>query len=157
MAKVSIYVSEELRARMLEVGDQINWSEIARPSFEQAIANYNHERNRDMSTTIERLKASKQQYVANAKNYGKKFGREWAANSACYIDLHNISKMDLNRYELCPGTIANAIEAVIDPECTYGGHFTEITFKTDFMPSDDWLIAWVEGAQEVYSEVKDHL
>src|SRR4051812_27989218 len=37
MARVSIYVSDELKAEMDKAGDAINWSQIARPAFMAAL------------------------------------------------------------------------------------------------------------------------
>lgn len=37
MARISIYVPDDLKALMDAAGDTINWSEVARPAFEAAL------------------------------------------------------------------------------------------------------------------------
>jgi hypothetical protein len=59
MAKLNLYVPDDLKARMDAVSDNVNWSEVARPAFQAAVANYEHRKGRNMTTAIERLRASK--------------------------------------------------------------------------------------------------
>ena len=98
MARVSIYVPDELKARMDQAGDAINWSEIARPAFQAALAAYEHRKGQTMSTAVERLRASKQEYEQEESTSGEDAGRAWAKDDAEYGELVAISKIDLGAW-----------------------------------------------------------
>src|SRR5215831_16670109 len=93
MARVSIYVPDELKERMDKVGEAINWSEIARPGFLSAIANHEHRQGKSMTTVIERLRVSKQKYAAETIEFGDRVGREWASDSAEYEQLIRVASL----------------------------------------------------------------
>src|SRR5207249_2974358 len=99
MARVSIYVPDELKARMDEVGDGVNWSEIVRPAIHSTIAEYQHRRSRNMQTAIERLRASKQEQVAEDEQSGVQDGRAWAESDASYRDLVRVSALPASAIE----------------------------------------------------------
>ena len=42
MARVSIYISDELKARMDKVGEAANWSGIVRPAILSEVASHEH-------------------------------------------------------------------------------------------------------------------
>lgn len=54
MARVSIYVSDELKARMDAAEDGINWSEVARACFEKALDNQHIDVTDDSPTNLAR-------------------------------------------------------------------------------------------------------
>jgi hypothetical protein len=93
MAKLNLYVPDDLKARMDAVSDNVNWSEVARPAFQAAVANYEHRKGRNMTTAIERLRASKQETVVSEEASGKAEGRRWAENYASYDDLRRVAKI----------------------------------------------------------------
>ena len=158
MARVSIYVSDELKARMAEVGDALNWSDIARPAFEAAIADFNHRRGKSMMTAIERLKASKQGYLEHSAKNGAKAGREWAQNTASFYELKQVSQIDLSHYEGDNSDISWAIHRATDPD-DLNAHddMPQILFGDRTWPTEEWMVAWVRGAQEFFQEVEDQL
>lgn len=157
MARVSIYVSDDLKSRMAEVGDALNWSDIARPAFEAAIATFNHQRGRNMETVIERLRASKAQYTHHAEGHGKAAGRQWGSDKASFFELRAISELDLGVLTDNLERIEGAIVRALDPENTYGSDAAEIIFGDRAWPTKEWLLGWIEGAQELFEEVKDQL
>ena len=157
MARVSIYVSDELKSRMAETGDALNWSDIARPAFETAIATFNHRKGRNMDTVIERLRASKAQFTHNAEAYGKKAGRQWASDKAGFAELRAIAELDVDALTDDLDSIGTAIVRSIDPEDTYGSDAPEILFGERTWPTKEWLLGWVEGAQELFAEIEDKL
>jgi predicted transcriptional regulator len=158
MARVSIYVSDELKARMAEVGDALNWSDIARPAFEAAIADFNHRRGRSMTTAIERLKASKQHYLENTTKYGAEAGRDWAQNTASFYELKQVSQIELSHYERDASDISWAIHRATDPDdINRHDDIPEILFGERTWPTEEWMVAWVRGAQEFFQEVENQL
>jgi hypothetical protein len=77
MARITLYVPDDFKARMDAAGDGINWSEVARPALTTALAAFEHSKGRNMTTAIERLRASKREGEQNAKLFGNKAGRAW--------------------------------------------------------------------------------
>ena len=46
---------------------------------------------------------------------------------------------------------------VSDDLNTYGSDAAEIIFGDRAWPTKEWLLGWIEGAQELFEEVKDQL
>ncbi|RVU12500.1 hypothetical protein [Methylobacterium oryzihabitans] len=158
MARVSIYVSDELKARMAEVGDALNWSDIARPAFETAISNFNHRKGQSMMTAIERLRASKQNYLQNSAQNGASSGREWAQNHASFYELKQVSNIDLDLRHLGLEDLAWTVHRAVDPDDSIRhDDFPNVIFGDSKWPSDEWLTGWVQGAQQFFEEVEDQL
>lgn len=155
MPRVSIYISEDLKARMDEVEDAINWSEVARPAFQSAIANFQHRRTRNMDTAIERLRASKQDATKNDIEAGREAGRDWAGDFAEYAELARLSKTDLD------GNYAGAwdvLKHAISPDDGMSHEeILEYCFGEEEPDSDEYVGGFVEGAQELFDEIKDQL
>jgi hypothetical protein len=156
MARVSIYVDDDLKARMDETGGEINWSEVARPAFESAIANLKHQRSRTMDTAIERLRASKQKAVEHDFERGRIDGRDWAQDTAEYADLANLAKVDLNRnYQYAWKMLKKAVSPEDEmsdgeiKEYCFGGDETALT--------DEYVGGFVDGAQEFFEQIKGRL
>jgi hypothetical protein len=157
MARVSIYVTDDLKARMDGVGESVNWSEIVRPAIQAAIATQEHRRGQNMSTAIERLRASKQESAHRDEMEGREHGREWAETHASYDDLRRLAKIIFapNDYR---GAFS-ALSAAINPldemtaaevkEYCFGNENEDIT--------DEYVGAWIEGVQEFFEEVRDKL
>lgn len=157
MARVSIYVSDEMKARMSEAGDALNWSDIARPAFEAALAAYSHRKDKSVQTAIERLRASKAQHVQEQTSDAKQNGRAWAADDAEFAQLKRVADIDADALELL-GDAWSSIRNATDPEgdLTVAELCNEL-FGDEDNRDDEWLIAWIKGAQEFYAEVADQL
>ncbi|MCJ2054760.1 hypothetical protein [Methylobacterium sp. J-070] len=151
-------MSDELKARMAETGDALNWSDIARPAFETAIAAFNHRKGQNMSTAIERLRASKAAYQGARDQDGKSAGRDWATHHAEFGDLKRLGDIDVSLYFDDPDTIWRAIKAAVDPDDTEEDRdLAERLFDDRHPPEGGYLVAWVEGAQEFFAEVENQL
>lgn len=97
MARVSIYVPDDMKARMDEVGeDRVNWSSVAQVAFRLAIINAALTREPKMEDVIERLKASKAVDDQRDHAQGVTEGREWAAKQATYRHLKTVANVDLS-------------------------------------------------------------
>ena len=90
MAKLNLYVPDDLKKRMDAVSD-VNWSDITRPALLSALATLEQHRSPDMSTTIERLRASKAESLKRDELEGQTHGREWAEQHADYDELRRLS------------------------------------------------------------------
>ena len=163
MARVSIYVPDDLKKQMDAVGDVINWSDVARPTFLMALATHQHKGKHTMTTAIERLRASKAKSDKEDEITGKADGRSWAENDAEYNDLRRVAEIDLEnalRINAFNGlsmldTLYNALDegrnlsAEDFKEEVFGDRNADIT--------DAYAWAFIEGAQEFYNEVADKL
>lgn len=157
MARISIYVSDQLKKRMEPAGDAINWSEVARPSFEAAVATYQHEKDQTMSTAIERLRTSKQKTDQDNYFSGQQDGRTWARDTAEHADLLRLSRVHFPNEDY-RGAI-RALKAAIDPKDELGiSEVCEYCFGDDNdRVSDDYVAGFIEGANEFFEGVKDQL
>jgi predicted transcriptional regulator len=156
MARVSIYVSDELKTRMNDVGEAVNWSDIARPAFENAIADFTRRKGQAMNV-IDRLRASKNQYYSHLEKSAVEDGRNWASKKASFYELKEIIKIDLARYEADTNGFISYLYNTLD-------ELNGIPFETWVSdtfgvidPGDDWAFYFTKGAQAVFNEVKDQI
>lgn len=156
MARVSLYIPDELKARMDAVGDEtVNWSEVARPAIVAELTMIEHRRGGTMQTAIERLRASKAKSQERDEAAGKENGRKWAEDEAEYEELLRIS-------EIQSGNSPDAYEALrtaVDPDGGLADDDFNRSLFGDERPnlSDAYVEAFIEGAQEFFEEVKDQL
>jgi hypothetical protein len=148
MARINIYVPDELKARMDKVGDAVNWSEVTRPAIQAALTKYEHKKGQNMQTAVERLRASKEVAMAGEREEGWAEGRRWAENLAEYKQLVRVSKIEVGR-------CINVFEALAEALDLEGG----IRDLVDNLPPEPeaFLEAFVEGAQEFFEEVREEL
>jgi predicted hydrocarbon binding protein len=168
MARLSVYIPDDLKARMDET--DANWSSIAQTAFELEIRS--HPRgDADVTTAaIERLRASKAKIEQQARPEWINAGREWALNIAEFDELERIASLnaedkglDLMELLLERGQQAwSFLSAVV--EAVHGNKVgaDEIeAFAQDVIgkarPSKQELSWWLTGAAEVWDEVKDKL
>jgi hypothetical protein len=155
MAKLNIYVPDELKQRMDAVGD-INWSDVARPSFYAALATHEQRRNPSMENAIERLRASKEETIKQDELQGKRDGRHWAENSASYEELRRVAKIDLDDIS---DDMVHVLRNAVDPR----HEMMDDEFRNIFGDpahiemSDEYVEAFIEGAQEFWDEVEHKL
>jgi len=150
VARVSIYVSDELKARMDAVGEAVNWSEVARPAFVSAVASDEHRRGQNMTTVLERLRASKGKYMQERAAGGKDAGRDWASNVAEYLELKKVADISEEGDDWAIHGLTTALEL----------EFYDLTEYLKITPEEftsGFAEAFVEGAKEVYHRVEDQL
>lgn len=155
MARVSIYVPDDLRARMDRIGEAANWSEVVRPAILSEVASREHRIGANMTTVIERLRASKEKHLQETSKWGLEAGRAWATNKAEYADLVGVSQIvKYSRNDWASASLRSAV----DPE--YSMRDQELFEYFNLEPKDvseALLEAFIKGAQEAYEEVKDKL
>jgi hypothetical protein len=166
MARVNVYVTDDLKARMDRAGD-LNWSTAAQRAFEIEIQaqEWKMVENR-IERTVERLRASKAQEDGELKAEGRKAGVEWANEDASFRVLRAVANFEWGSappefygYHLAclilnqksPSDPAGAGE-LWDELC--GGHMTE---DSGSEPDPAWLEGFVDGAMTVWDEVKGEL
>jgi hypothetical protein len=164
MARVSIYVPDEMKARMDEAGG-LNWSAAAQRAFEIEINSQRWKMETDaIEKTAARLRASKAEEEEQLKTEGRTAGQEWARDDATFRALKAISELDWSvvpedayGYKLAclildekgPSYPAEAGELWDELR---GGYPTD-----ESEPDAAWLEGFIEGAIEVWNEVADRV
>ena len=148
MARISLYVTDELKARMDEAPD-VNWSDVARPAFLMALAVQKQRSEQTMQNAIERLRASKEAVAKRDDLEGKAHGREWAEQSAEYDDLKRVSAIEVSFSTFPLEELQHAIDPSDDLSLT---EFCEQIFGDGDAPSEEYAAAFIRGAQEFFAE-----
>jgi hypothetical protein len=159
MAKMMIYVPDDLKAEMdAAKGQQPNWSALAQEAFRLEcgrLANRKRSKGK-MDAVIERLRKSKEKFSNDEKISGHAAGRAWAQQEASYEELERLAKwepadyVDDRAWEALVAIAGDADLArdYIDFWKDQAGNET---------PSEDFVLAFVDGAEEVFNEVADKL
>jgi hypothetical protein len=164
MAKMSIYVSDELKTRMDERPSE-NWSAIAQRAFELQL-NSTMKVGNNMQAAIERLRASKAKIEEVERPTWIASGRSWAANDAEYEELQRAGSIGLDWYDDDTDRdgaqrVRELASAIFDDRSP---HPTEISQVVEMLTGDEnrrisgRQIGWfLEGVQQVWNEVKDEV
>jgi hypothetical protein len=155
MARVTLYVSDDFKARMDAAGDEINWSDVARPALIAAAAAFEHTKGRNMTTAIERLRASKREADQQDKLFGNKGGRAWAEDKAEYRSLQHLYR----RRRDCPAEEPrHALRCAVDPDYeVHPDDLLDVCPALSILQSDEYTEAFVEAAVKFYLEVREEV
>ncbi len=157
MPRITVYVPDDLKARMDSAGDDLNWSALAQLAFRGAIATHALKRDpTDMTSVIERLRASKERAEEVDFAHGQRSGAEWAKASAEYDELRRLSDFHGTDNE----ENLDALCHLIDPEKEmdrrdWGAFWADCGLNSD--PNDAFARGFIEGAAAVFEEVEDQL
>jgi hypothetical protein len=151
MARLAIYVSEELKARMDALGDRVKWSRIAQLAFEREVAAATIPADPNLTQVIERLRATKVEDPHADLTRARERGRDWAMREANYQQLKEISGLVLT------GTgyarqFAQAVKAHDKNDWPFFWGSPNAP-----LPPDDYVEAFLEGAKVVWREVADKI
>lgn len=94
MPRVTVYVSDDLKARMDDIGESANWSGIAQRAFREATLTHAVRKEPTLSNVVERLRASKKQHAAQQEERGRKAGDSWARLEAEFTQLRGVARID---------------------------------------------------------------
>src|SRR5271166_4530430 len=115
MPRITLYVPNDLKAGMDEAGEALNWSALAQRAFREAILNRSVRRSpKDMTSVVERLRASKERIEARDHEAGQAQGREWAETAAEYDELKRVAESDIDNADY-GGSALQWLQGVIDP------------------------------------------
>lgn len=173
MPKITIYVPDDLKTAMDGVEDQQpNWSSLAQEAFRREcdlLVNRKKGAGR-MQTAIERLRASKHKVEDAGRVAGIKAGRAWATESAEYDELEraaafhaSVSEHGVGQWNAPFGAGGWFYAAIAtddaDERPEYGDvdAFWEQITGTPREPAEVYVLAFAEGAAEVWDEVSDKL
>jgi hypothetical protein len=160
MARVSIYVPDELKARMDAAGE-LNWSAAAQRAFEVEI---NLQRWKMETDVIEkaaaRLRAGREKYEAGRHAGGRATGRRWALEDADYTAVKALVGYSEDKAIIEASTLSSLILGDEDPSHVEVRDLWEQLLGDDFRgaePGLAWIEGFVEGAGEVWEAVADKI
>jgi hypothetical protein len=157
MPRVTLYVPDDLKTRMDDAGEAINWSAVAQRAFREAVLTQAMRKEpHDMTNVVERLRASREKVEAKEFETGKDRGAMWAKHRAEYDQLLRVVEYDGEWSEEEDGDHA-VLESLIDPENELDPREWGDNWGQQRNPSDAFVRGFVEGANEVYVEIRDQL
>lgn len=153
MARISVYIPDGMKERMSALDDRVNWSEIAQAAFERQLTIASLPKDPNMHQVVERLRASKAEFLKQENDQGREQGRDWAKRRASYDQLRRIAEIELSGEHF-----ALQFDRAFDPNFD-GNPQDSFWFEPDeaWPPSDEYVEAFVEGAKDVWDEVADEL
>jgi hypothetical protein len=164
MPRVTLYVPDDLKTRMDDAGEAINWSAVAQRAFREAVLTQAMRKEpHDMTNVVERLRASKAKVEARDLEYGKDEGATWAREGAEYDELERIAKF---RDAHDADANIEVLRQLIDPDGEADPDYWRIVFGEDIYrqveqlgqePTGAFCQGFVEGAYGVFNEVRHQL
>ena len=160
MAKMTISIPDDLKARMDSVEQRVIWSAVSSAAFETKLGELSAEREKlAMSTVIERLRTSKLESEGEDYKAGYEAAQEWASGSAEYPELKNLSELfGRAQYEDFPYDAQQIAELADDnnvPDCFWEGVIPEDGNWREV--SDTWLDGFMNGVSDFFDSVKDEI
>jgi hypothetical protein len=157
MPRVTLYVSDDLKARMDTAGEAVNWSAVAQRAFLEAVlARAVRKDASDMTNVVERLRVSKERVEARDHAAGKARGAMWAKQDAEYDELQRVAEYDGELSDEA-GKDHTVLMSVIDPENEKDPRDWPDIWGQREAPTDAFIKGFIEGATEVFDEVADQL
>ncbi len=160
MPRMSIYVPDDMKAEIDAIGERVNWSNAAQAAFGVEIQRNKWPQEPKMEQVIDRLKTSKQTFQAQEIGRGKQEGRNWAMKIATYDLLRKISRIEVQKF-FDEGGEEGELYLYVDRKTGTDPHSWQESFWFDpdsnTRPSDEYVIGYLEGAAEVWTEVADKL
>jgi hypothetical protein len=96
-ARTTISLPDQLKVDMDAIGESVNWSGVAANAFSMEVDRVKVRRQKlegkRMKAAIERLKASRALYEAQAHDRGHADGMNWAMDTADYGELKRLSDL----------------------------------------------------------------
>jgi hypothetical protein len=152
-----LYVPDDLKARMDEAGQAVNWSAIAQQAFREVVLNLAvRKETATMDDAVERLRVSKRSYVEAEREAGLEVGEVWATEHPEYGELLRIAKAVAEaRREIDVQTLQD----LIDPEHKmdagdWVSFWEDRGFRDDCEPSGR---AFADRAARLFQKVRSQL
>ena len=167
MPKISIYVPDDMKARMDVAEARANWSAIAQRAFGVELNHLESVREvKSMSDVIERLQASKQKFAEKEMAHAKERGVEWAKTTAEFDQLRKMAMVDTVGLDLDLGVnsatlvyeLVMGIELGPDPSDFEDlASFFLIDYDLVRTMSPEYVEGFVDGAKAIWNEVEDQV
>jgi hypothetical protein len=163
MPKVTVYVPEDLKARMDSHGDAVNWSHAAQHAFERAVAEREARMQPEVTDMmVARLRLSKQAYEEQQREEGRGSGRDWAIKTADYGELERLDHAFGGEGTDWAAVTAREVVEVVTADHVTWNSVSEwweenAGVEGNIKVTDAYAAGFVEGALEAFGEVKDRL
>lgn len=161
MARIGIYIPDELKARMDQV-EHVNWSATAQRAFEVEV-NLKEVLMSTEDSVVARLRASKVKEDEAEQVAGRKIGQKWARDWAEYGELKRVATYqhwDETPEEVYPSQLLCLIFAVDDRreiDTSDERELWQLLLDREVEPEPAWVEGFVEGVGEVWDEVGDKI
>jgi predicted transcriptional regulator len=173
MAKITIYVPDDLKRRMDELdAENVSWSPLACQAFEQKLADIITKRGvKKMDDVITRLRASKQASASDDYKAGYEAGVKWAKGRAEAVELERLDSLvnstqfdwdefvdespNRSAYSACERLVSIIIPEHDGDRRATADFWDQISDATYVKPA--FVHGFGEGAMSVWEEVKDQL
>lgn len=177
--RTTISIPAELKRRMGEVAEPVNWSALAAEAFQEKLAAIAARRKeKAMSSVLERLRASKRRGETTDYQDGYRLGKKWAEESAEASELQRLEDLrdelesqpqhDWDDYfDLSEPRVYGPDEGLyfaLHPEVGKDRRAAEDFWQSiagdsvrESANAGAFLMGFTEGALDVWSSVKDEL
>jgi hypothetical protein len=150
-----LYVSDNLKKRMDATGGTINWSEVVRPCIHRAVADFEHRKERTMTTALERLRASKAEYEKELTERATEAAQAWVNDDAEYGDLVRLANIRLESGMDVGAAVAQAVDP--NDEFTTAELADHLGIEESDLSDNDFLWDFVAAVQDAYREIADKI
>ena len=143
---------------MDEAGEAVNWSAVAKRAFIEAVAtHFIRKDTSDMTSVVERLRASKERVEAASFASGQDCGRTWAKEAAEYDELQRIAAYEESTRPRLNDLLS--LQNLLDPDDQMDWRDWKSFWEQhgDGKPNDAFAQGFIDGAAEIYNEVADKL
>jgi len=148
MARMTIYVEDDLHAKMKALGDTIKWSQVARDAFMRVVAIRTSGNQTNGSDGVS--------YGARHLAEGRTLGRAWASQHAEADEVERVAELIHEEFTHAEHAQLLLYRAVFEAEpinWRYGGPFFE-TFLRERHPIKERVQGFVEGVARFLSKSK---
>lgn len=180
MPRMTVYIPDDLKARMDKTREEVNWSQLACAAFERKLGDIaSRKARKNMEDVIERLRASKQSSGSARFRAGFEVGQDWARDSAEASELENLERLHDSAagrtkyektwigifdrsvdhdYDSLPEALFSQIRPADEDDSSEAEEFWERLGGHDWeeLPGS-WYRGFCEGALDIWRQVKDKL
>lgn len=166
--RTSISLAADLKARMDQVAEPINWSGIAARAFERELAEIaSRKQVKEMSDVVSRLRQSMGDHRDEMYKRGHDDGQAWAKDTAEFAELKRLAALREDRnwpdnylvgssaYIHC-NAVLWAIRPEWDGESLDADQIGEV-FDARCADEDEYLCGFVDGAYDIWRQVEGQL
>ena len=161
---INIYIPSPLKKRLEVNKDKINCSEVSRRALERELL-FAEDINKNMSTTIERLKRSKEEHSQSQEHSARTVGIHWAKKIAEWPEMlalaNNVNSAgtDFDRIEINGEILASFCghEDGLEAEDFLENIESDLEFPVSAFNDDATCRSFIDGALQVFDEVKDEV
>ena len=154
MAKMNLYIPDQMKSEMDAIGTGINWSSVAQAAFDREISLRKWQKEPTMENVIERLRASKSEFAQGERELGIQHGRDWAMLRSDYDRLRRMAKIRFGQTDAPYWRVADQALGIDESNRDDSFWFDHDTGE---FPSDEYVQAFVEGATEVWEQVSSKI